>query len=150
VIATIPTLLGWDFGKLFDIKGSKMFTLGLLSFAVLIFMLVFLRSYAWQVFIYFMVNMVLELLSVGSLELMTTHTKPEHFGKVDGFIKSTEYIGAVVGPLAAGIIMDAYGFASAYIVFTAILVFLAAMFYILQRKGYMERPVVLEEPMLEK
>ncbi|MES2225104.1 MAG: MFS transporter [Patescibacteria group bacterium] len=150
VISTIPTLFGWDLGKLFDVKGSRVFTLGLLAFAVLMFSLVFLRSYIWQVAIYFLVNVVVELLYVGNAELVSLHANPEHLGKITGIMRSTGYIGGLTGPLAAGVIMDSYGVPSAYAAFGVILLILAVLFYFLRKHGYLKNPFVATDELLAK
>ena len=133
VVATIPTLFGWMLGKWFDIKGSKVFSYGLLGFAVLLFSLVFFHGYVWQLIVSFIVGIILELLSVGSNELVTAHANPEHFGRIGGVIRSISNIGSIVGPLAVGILMDSYGIGSGYFVLAIVMVLLAISFDIIQR-----------------
>jgi MFS family permease len=133
VVATVPTLFGWILGKWFDIKGSKVFSYGLLGFAVLLFSLVFFHGYIWQLLVSFLVGVILELLSVGSSELVTAHANPEHFGRIGGVIRSISNIGSIVGPLAVGVLMDSYGINSGYLVLAIIMFLLAISFRIIQR-----------------
>ena len=109
VVITIPAFFGWVLGKLFDKKGTRVFLYGLIAFAILVATLGFVHTYVWQIAIAFCVGIILELLSVGSSELVTVHADPEHFGRVDGLTHSITDMGALVGPIVAGVLIDAFG-----------------------------------------
>ena len=129
IVVTIPSVLGWRLGKLFDGKGTKIFTQSLLLFSALIFSLVFWQQYVWQLIVLFLVSLILELLSLGTNEMVTEHAQPEHFGRVDSIMRSVADFGSMLGPLTIGIIMDAYGVPVAYCILGTIILALAIVFY---------------------
>ena len=133
VVLTVPALFGWHLGKLFDGRGSKVFTQSLFLFAGLIFSLVFFHQYLWQLIVLFVISLIVELLSLGTNEMVTMHAEPEHFGRVDGVMRSVADIGSMLGPLTVGIIMDAYGVGTAYMVLGTIISALAVVFYVTRK-----------------
>lgn len=133
VITTIPALFGWVLGDLFDRKGIRVFGYGLLAFAVMLTGLGFLSGYLWQTIIAFLVGIVLELLSVGSNELVTVYANPEHFGRVDGMTRSLIDIGGMVGPLVVGIVVDAWGIHVALFGLAFLVLALAGAFVVASR-----------------
>lgn len=139
VVSTIPILFGWSMGKWFDVKGTKVFTLGLIALALLLFSLVFTSGYIWKLVVSFLVSLVTELLSVGSNELVTVAANPEHFGRVDGIMRSITNIGAMVGPLAVGVIMDSYGIPIAYTILAVIILALAVIFHLTNKNMFIVR-----------
>lgn len=133
IIATIPSLFGWKLGTWFDAKGPKSFIYGLALFAVLIFSIPFFGGYAWKLVVVFLVGLIIEFLFVGNSELVTMHSRPEHFGQVDGVMRSISNIGAMAGPLVMGIALDSFGINSSYMGLAALLFILAIVFYTLRK-----------------
>ncbi|MEI8223792.1 MAG: MFS transporter [bacterium] len=109
VIMSLPALLGWGLGNFFDRKGIRVFGYGLLCLAILLALLGFITGYIWQIAIAFGIGIITELLWVGSQELMTLYTKPDHFGRVDGISRSIDNAGDLIGPLLAGVVIDIWG-----------------------------------------
>ena len=144
IVYVLPSLAGWSLGKLFDTKGYKILGASLLVFALLLLSLSFLTSFFWRLVIMFVISMILELISVGSNELITASTKPEHFGRIDGVMKSIATIGGMTGPFVVGILMDATSASSAYLSLSAVIFSLAIIFKVLEKKGFMEKYMVTE------
>jgi MFS family permease len=138
IVMTLPTLFDWQLGKLFDGKGVKIFTQSLFLFSALIFSLVFFSQYAWQLVVLFVVNLIIQLLSLGANEMVTVHAEPEHFGRVDGIMQSISDIGSMLGPITIGIIMDAYSVQLAYSILGTIILALAIIFYTMNKRGFMK------------
>lgn len=134
IVLTLPTLFSWQLGKLFDGKGAKIFIQSLFLFAVLIFSLSIWQQYAWQLIVLFLVSLIVELLYLGTNELVTMNAEPEHFGRVDGVMRSVADIGSMIGPLMIGVIMDSYGVPVAYAVLGTIILLLAVVFYFTVKK----------------
>ena len=130
IVSTIPTLGGWVLGKWFDRYGSRVFVYGLIIFAILLGMLAVVTGYLWQIIISFAIGIVMELLSVGSNELLTLYANPEHFGRMDGITRSISDIGSMVGPLVIGIVIDASGTGVAYLSLSLLMFALAAVFVV--------------------
>jgi MFS family permease len=144
VISAIPTLFGWGFGALFDALGGRVFICGLFIFSALLFSLGMTDQYIWQVIAFFGVNLTVELLSVGSSELITVYAAPEHFGRVASIISSIGMVGTLVTPLVVGIMMDSYGITSSYVTLGVILLGLAILFALLYKRGFMKVKTVIE------
>ena len=129
IVLTLPMIFSWQLGKLFDGKGAQIFIKSLFLFAALMFSLAFFQIYIWQLIVLFLVSLIVELLSLGTNEMMTIYAKPEHFGRVDGIMRSVADIGSMIGPLIVGLIMDAYGVSVAYSVLGTIILILAVTCY---------------------
>ena len=140
----LPTLTGWSLGKLFDTKGYKTLGTSLIIFALLLLSLSFFTSFFWRLAIMFIISIILELISVGSNELITATSKPEHFGRVEGIMKSITTIGDMMGPLVVGILIDITSASSAYISLAVIIFSLAIIFKVLDKQGFIEKYVFIE------
>ena len=148
IVVVLPTLLGWKLGKLFDGKGSKIFNQSLFLFAFLIFSLVFWQKYVWQLIVLFTVSLIAELLYLGTNEMITANSAPEHLGRIDGIMRSVADIGSMMGPLVIGVVMDSYGIPVAYSVLGTIILALALMFYFTNSKS--KTPVIAQDPVEER
>lgn len=133
VITTLPALFGVALGKWFDRVGTRTFGYGLIAFATLLTGLGLATGYIVQILIASLIGVVLELLYVGSNELVTVYTNPEHFGRASGLMRSITNIGGMTGPLAAGIVIDAWGNSAAYFCLALIMLALAAGFTLVNR-----------------
>lgn len=142
VVFTLPTLFGWVLGKYFDRKGSAVFFYGFVIFAVLLGLLGFFDSYVLKLFIAFGIGIILELLSVGSNELITAYANPEHFGRVGGVMRSIADAGSMIGPLLIGILIDWQGIHFSFLTLALLMFILAAIFYVLRRDGFSDFPSV--------
>ncbi len=142
VVFTLPTLFGWILGKYFDRKGSAAFFYGFVTFAVLLGLLGFFDSYVLKLFIAFGVGIILELLSVGSNELITAYANPEHFGRVGGMMRSISDVGSMIGPLLVGILIDWQGIHFSFLLLSLLMFVLAAIFYVLRKDGFADFPSV--------
>ena len=135
IIIVLPTIFSWRLGKLFDGKGIQIFTKSLIAFTALVFSLAFFQTYIWQVVVLFLVSLIVELLSLGTNEMMAVYAKPEHFGRVDGIMRSVADIGSMIGPLMIGIVMDSYGVPVAYTLLGVIISAVTIVFYLTIQKS---------------
>jgi MFS family permease len=145
VVFVIPTLLGWTLGKYFDRKGSAVFLYGFIVLGILFGLLGFFDSYAVKILVAFGVGVVLELLSVGSNELITAYANPEHFGRVGGVMRSIADFGGMIGPLLVGILIDWQGIHFSFLALAILIFILAAIFYVLLKDGFSTFPSVAEK-----
>ena len=129
VVMTLPALMGWVLGDLFDQKGVRVFGYGLLGLAILLAGLGFVTGYAWQIAIGFFIGIIIELLWVGSQELMTLHSNPDHFGRMDGIMRSIDDMGALIGPIIAGVMIDLWGNHMMYLALSLMVIVLAVIFF---------------------
>ncbi len=134
VMFALPYIFGWWLGKWFDNQGLKTFAYGLVAMALLVISLVFIGSFWWQALVAFCVGLVLELISVGNNELITVCAQPEHFGRVGSMMSLIYDIGALVGPLIVGVIIDSQGIKFAYVVMSVLMIILVGIAYTLKSK----------------
>ncbi len=139
----LPKLTGWGLGKFFDAKGYKTLGTSLLVFALLLVSLSLLTSFYWRIAIMFVISMILELITVGSNELIVASTKPEHLGRVEGIIRSVSTIGEMLGPLAVGILIDVTSTSNAYISLAMLIFAMAVVFKVLDRNGAFDKYLVM-------
>ena len=93
-----------------------------------------MSSYWWQVSAAFLVGAILELLSVGSNEIITIYAEPEHFGRVGGAMKSIFDMGALAGPLMMGVLIDAEGPLKPFLFLAFIMAAMAFGFWLIRGK----------------
>ena len=134
VMFALPYIFGWWLGKWFDNQGIKTFAYGLIAMALLVISLVFLDMFWWQALVAFCVGLILELISVGNNELITACAQPEHFGRVGSIMTLIYDIGALVGPLVVGVMIDSRGIRFAYISMSALMIVLVVIAYLLKSK----------------
>lgn len=142
VVFTLPTLFGWILGRYFDRKGSAAFLYGFLIFGVLLACLGLFDYYVLKLLVAFGVGMVLELLSLGSNELITVYANPEHFGRVGGVMRSISDVGSMIGPLLVGILIDWQGVHFSFLMLSLLMFVLAAIFYVLRKDGFADFPSI--------
>ncbi len=128
VIMTIPVLFGLYLGKIFDKRGPRIFVYGLLLYGILLFALGLTHVYLWQMVIAFLMGIIQESISTGKEELTTFYSNPEHFGRVSGFMRSIANVGAMAGPLAAGILIDISGTRAVYFTLAVLVGIIALTF----------------------
>lgn len=128
VIITIPVLLGWVLGKLFDKKGPRSFVYGLILYGILLILLGNTNIYGWQILFAFLIGIIQEFIYVGKMKLTAIYANPEHFGRVDGFMQSIINIGIMTGPLVAGILIDISGTRVTYFSLALLMMILALTF----------------------
>jgi len=138
----LPTLTGWSLGKVFDKTGYKSLVTGLVLFALLLASLAFMTSLYWKIAIMFAISSILELISVGSNELIASSTNPEHFGRVEGVMRSVSSIGEMLGPLTVGILMDMTSPGHAYISLSILIFAVAVLIKTVDRRGFLQRYAV--------
>lgn len=138
----LPTLTGWSLGKVFDKTGYKSLVTGLVLFAVLLASLAFMTSLYWKIAIMFAISSILELISVGSNELIASSTKPEHFGRVEGVMRSVSSVGEMIGPLTVGILMDMTSPGHAYVSLSILIFAVAVVIKTVDRRGFLQRYAV--------
>lgn len=135
VLFTLPMLFGWVLGKLFDNKGISLYFYGFIFLGLLLACLGFSNGFFLKLAIAFGIGVILELLSVGSNELITACANPEHFGRVGSVMRSVADIGSLSGPLLVGVLIDWQGPHIPFFVLAGIMFLLGCIFLITKRWG---------------
>lgn len=133
IFFALPSLFGWKLGGWFDKRGPSVFLYGLISLALFVGSLAFVDSYLWRLFVAFGMGIILELLSVGSGELITRYTQAEHFGRVGGVMKTIGDVGSLTGPLVLGVLIDSQGFARSFFWLAVLIGVLAIAFFLVEK-----------------
>ncbi len=135
ILLTLPALFGWILGKWFDRRGIALFSHGLLAFGILLGLVALFDAAIVKLAVAFGAGIILELLSVGSNELITVHANPQHFGRVGGVMRTIADVGGMAGPLVVGILFDWQGARVAFFLLALLLLILAAVFSIVKRSA---------------
>jgi MFS family permease len=134
VMFSVPYLFGWLLGKWFDLKGLATFSYGLIALSIMLSVLAVTGNYWLQILIAFGVGIVLELISVGNNEMVTFCSEPKHFGRVGSIMSMVTNMGALLGPLMVGIIIDSQGIGLAYFLLACLAVLLAVVFLFMKKQ----------------
>lgn len=145
IIIALPTLFGLGLGKLFNKKGHQVFPVGVGILALLIGILAFLKLYIWQLFLLFLIAIVLELLLVGYQELVTVHARPEHYGRTGGILRGITTFGTLIGPFIAGLIIDRSSISLVYGGLSILLCVIAVLFWFIQTRSQKEVVQAIEK-----
>jgi len=134
ILLVLLTLFGSQLGGWFDKKGISLFPYCFLLFGILLAVLAFSNSYLVKLGVAFGVGIVLELLTLGSNELITVCANPEHFGRVGGVMRSIYDVGSMTGPLIIGILIDSQGVKLPYLLMATLMMVLSIIFYLTKNK----------------
>lgn len=145
ILVTAPTLFGWLLGKWFDRRGIAIFSYGLLAFGILLGSLALFDASLVKLVVAFGAGIILELLSVGSNELITVYANPRHFGRVGGVMRTIFDTGGMAGPLVVGILLDWQGAHISFLSLAILMFLLAAVFSVVKRSGLASVPAVVQE-----
>lgn len=135
IAGAIPVLFGFKIGKILSKNGIKLLNKSLILFSFLIFSLSLSSSYAWIIFVYFAVSIILEVISVASNHLISVFTPPEHFSDVDGIVGSITSIGAMSGPILVGAMFDVIGIKTTYLLLSCVMLFISFSFLFIHKKN---------------
>lgn len=135
VIATIPSLFGYAFGKIAD-RGNKYFLLsaGLVGVGLVMAGLALFPGYGFKMVASFLLGVLLEFFSVIERGLITTLGTPETYGERQGAFDSLTTLASLASPLLVGVMLDELGFAHAAIVFAGIAIFFAINYFLLRKR----------------
>ncbi len=109
IASAVPPAFGWLLGRLYDRVGYRVLGLAMVCFGLVVSTLAIFDSFAWKIALCLIVGFLVELLSIGWREVATMHTHPDHYGKMDGIFKSVADVGALLGPIVAGLAIDRVG-----------------------------------------
>ncbi len=115
LIYTLPYLLGNYLGKIADKRKEKTYFIGI-SFLIFLFVLLgFSTDYAILLGIMFFSSAIFELIYLTNKGMITRIAEREHIGEVDGSLNGIAALGAVVGPILFGFLVDIIGLSFSYL-----------------------------------
>ena len=133
IVATIPMLFGFPFGKIADTHnkyGLAAFALG--GSAVIVAGLALFPFYWYKLLASFLLGMLAELLVVVGKALITTLGSAETYGLRGSIFESISTIGKLTAPLLIGIALDVIGFANMSLITALIAAVLGVAFVLLE------------------
>lgn len=135
VVATIPSLFGYVFGRFAD-KGNKyvLLSAGLLFAALVMAGMAAFPSFASKLVASFLLSLLLEFLSVIQQRLVASLGKDETYGERQGAFGSITTLSGLAAPLLVGALLDSLGFSTTSILLAAGCTLFAIQYFFL-RKG---------------
>lgn len=137
VIAVVPSLFGYNFGKLSDHKNKYvLLATGLVGVAAVAIGLAVFPSYGFKLIASFSLGVLLELFFVVQQSLVTTLGSSKTYGERGGAFESVATIGDLIGPIVLGFSLDRLGFSSVSICVAVVAVALSMLFLTLKRRVF--------------
>ena len=132
----LPTMFGELLGKIADKKKEATYFAGVLFIALAVLGLMFLKDYYFILALVFLISSVFELFSLTNKGVIARITDPTHLGETDGSLNAIGSLGAVVGPIFFGLMIDHVSISAAYIAVVGGILLLS--FLILKRGRYLK------------
>jgi MFS family permease len=133
IIAVIPSLFGYTFGKLSDHKNKYvLLAAGLVGVAGVAIGLAVFPAYGFKLIASFLFGVLLELFFVVQQSLVTTLGSSKAYGERGGAFESVATIGDLIGPLVLGFSLDKLGFGNVAICVAVVAVALSSLFLALK------------------
>lgn len=136
LVYALPTMLGEFLGRIADKRKEATYFTGILFLALAMFGLMYFHNYFAILVIVFMASSVFELFYLTNKGVIARITQPTHLGEVDGSLNAIGALGAVVGPIVFGFIIDKIDVTIAYFSVIFVIVLLSALVY--KRRGYLK------------
>lgn len=124
LVYSIPPLFGQRLGKIADKKKGRVYLFSLFALMIFLVGFTYIHNYYLILVTIFLSSAVLELVSLTNKGMIARLADRAHLAEVDGSLSGISTIGAIVGPIIFGFLMDLYGIKNAYlamIVITAII-----------------------------
>lgn len=121
-VYTLPYLFGSKLGKIADTHRERIYSLGLLFLILITFGLVLFKNYVLMLVLMFFASTVFELIYLARKGTITRLADRTHLGEVDGSMNGVAALGAVIGPVAFGFLIDRIQMSFAYLFLTGLLV----------------------------
>jgi len=130
LVYAIPTLFGKFLGKITDKKREGIY---LISFFFIIFILgslIFTKNYFVLLIIMFVSSMIFELISLTNKGILARFADRTHLGETDGSLNGISALGAIIGPLLFGFLLDSISPAKSYfiIIFIPVIALIISFF----------------------
>ncbi len=135
-VYSLPGLFGKHLGKIADRKKEKIFIFGVLFLILLLFSLMYISNYYVILVTVFLASMTFELFYLAGQGVIARITERTHLGETDSSLNAIGSLGAVVGPILFGFLIDRVNLSSAYLAIIFITLLLSILIY--KRKDYLK------------
>ncbi|MEK6910537.1 MAG: MFS transporter [Nanoarchaeota archaeon] len=130
LVYTLPYLLGDFTGKIADKYKEKLYLFGLIAIIFLVSILAYTREYYVILLAVFFTSLIFECFYLVNKGILARIADKTHLGEVDGSLNGFSTIGAILGPILFGIMIDKIGNIYAYSVISVITLILFCYAYI--------------------
>lgn len=135
----IPGLFGKHLGKVADKKKEKIFFAGTLALMALLLSLMLVTNFYVVLVTVFLASALFELFYLTSQGVMARITDRTHLGETDSSLNAIGSLGAVIGPIIFGLLIDRVNLSVAYLFMIFISLLLSILVY--KRKDYLRMKV---------
>ncbi len=132
---TLPFLFGDYLGKIADKYKEKIYPFGLLALLLIVIGLIYNTNYFITLFIVLIASTIFELIYLANYSVMVRISNRIHLGEVDGSLNFIGALGAVIGPILFGLLVDIINITIAYL--TIIFMILALFCFICAKRKHL-------------
>lgn len=132
----LPTMLGEFLGNIADKKKETTYFLGVLLLGVMVLSLMLIKNYYIVLVTVFIASTIFELFYLTNKGVMARITERTHLGEVDGSLNAIGALGAVIGPLIFGLLLDRISISAAYIAVIVTILILSILIY--RKRDYLK------------
>jgi MFS family permease len=123
LVYSIPSLFGKFLGKIADKKRLKIYFVSFFFIIIILISLAFIRNYLVLLGIMFISSIIFELVSLTNKGMVARFAERTHLGETDGSLNGISALGAIIGPVLFGLLLDLTTQTQAYllIIFIAVI-----------------------------
>lgn len=126
---TLPYLFGDYLGKIADKYKEKIYLLGIFSLMLILGSLIYISNYFLILITVFIASTIFELMYLTNYHIMARIASRIHLGEVDGSLNLIGSLGAVIGPILFGFLVDNINLTNAYLIIIGITLLLFGFIY---------------------
>lgn len=132
---TIPLLIGEYLGKIADKKKEKIYLFGFFALILILISFIYFKNYILILIAAFFASAILELIYLTNKGMITRIADRTHLGEVDGSLNGISALGAIIGPIIFGLLIDLIGVKNAYFAII-LMMFFASIIIFRGRKNF--------------
>lgn len=130
LVYAIPSLFGKVLGEVADKKRESIYLASFFFLILILVSLMFTQNYFLLMLIMFASSLIFELMSLTNKGMMARFADRTHLGETDGSLNGIAALGAIIGPVLFGFLLDSISKFNAYLIISFIpLIALAVSFF---------------------
>lgn len=134
-VAALPSVFSFPLGKIADKWRMQSVYAGFVIAVISLGLLALFPVFWVQLVLAFLLSIGLNLTSLAFDGIATLNTNPEHYGRMSSVLANSGSVGELIGPIIAGVLIDAYGSPVMFVVFAAITA-IGVLLLVAQRKKH--------------
>ncbi|MDP3966147.1 MAG: MFS transporter [archaeon] len=133
LVYSIPFIWGARFGKIVDKKKDKVYLFGGVFLILILLSIAYFKSYIILLVVMLFSSAIFELLSLARRGLIARLGDRTHLGEIDGSLNGIAALGAILGPILFGLLIDLFGMKTGYTIIAG-LTLVSLVVFIVKRK----------------